>query len=192
MVFKGVNSIGLQVMRFDPIWSALIFYVWSLKESIQLVYKWSRLICLDLVWSALKFYVWSWKESIELVYNWSGLIWFELVWSALTFYVWSWKGSTQLSTSGSVWSALTFYIWFRKESIQLVCKWSGLIRFALYTYIYIRIMLKCIFTNIHVKEVIGHDSDKHKSFIFNSTFGVIHCNVHSQSCELLPCIADEY
>ena len=31
-----------------------------------------------------------------------------------------------------------------------------------------------------------------KSFIFNSTFGVIHCNVDSQSRVLLLCYADEY
>ena len=76
MVLKGVNSIGLQVIWF---WSTLTFYVWSGKESIQLVYKWSGLICFDPVWSALKFYVWSWKESIQLVYKWSTLIHFKIL-----------------------------------------------------------------------------------------------------------------
>ena len=39
MVLKGVNSIGLQVICFDQLWSTLKFYVWSWKESIQLVCK---------------------------------------------------------------------------------------------------------------------------------------------------------
>ena len=106
MVLNGVNSIGLQVICFDLVWSTLKFYLWSWKESIQLVYKWSGLIHFDLLWSALKFYVWSWKESTQLVYKWSSLICFDPVWSTLKFYVCSWK-----------------------ESIQLVYKWSALIQF---------------------------------------------------------------
>ena len=40
-----------------------------------------------------------------------------------------------------------------------------------FVYIYIRIMVKYIFTNIYI---IGHVFDKHKSFNCNSTFAVIH------------------
>ena len=63
-------------------------------------------------------------------------------------------------------------------------------------------MIKCIFNNIHVigsKFLFLPYGDtsltKHKSFIFNSTFDVIHCNdcnVDSQSSKFLPCYADEY
>ena len=109
MVLKGINSIGLQVIGFDLVWSTVICFnlLWSTLKTYN-VWSWKKLnsvglqvIRFDLVWSALKSYnVWSWKESIQLVFKWSTLICFKILCMVLKEVKFS------CSISDLVWSGL--------------------------------------------------------------------------------------
>ena len=124
MVLKGVNSMGLHVIQFDPVWSALKSYnVWFWKESVQLVYKWSGLIVIDLLWSVLICFkilcvVLKGVNSIGLQvicfdWLWSVLICFKILCMFLKEVKFNW------STSDKLWSAL----------IQLKLQYSQVIWF---------------------------------------------------------------